>query len=133
MHGNVDDPLTIAGDQLMVCGPIRWEGDAPGDTPAQSVDVRSVTVVRFDPGSGQTGPQIGTFSRPTSFPTGTEDWMVKVRITGDEPLERGDSVRVTVQALVHLAQGGVRAEPWTHEASITDVPEDGGGAAAGDP
>ncbi len=130
-HGNVDDPLTITGDQLMVCGPIKWDGDAPGDTPAQSVDVRSVTVVRVDPATGQAGPQIGTFNRTASFPAGKEDWMVSVRITGDEPLEPGDSVRVTVQAVIHLALGGVRTEPWIHEASITDVPEDDGGAAGG--
>jgi hypothetical protein len=126
VHGNVDDPLTITGDQLMVCGPVKWTGDEPGDTPASSVEVRSVKVVRVDPLSGELGPQVGAFNHATPFPSGVDDWMVTVRITSDDPLLPGDTVRVTVQAVVRLAGGGVRTEPWDHQVTITDVPEGDG-------
>lgn len=133
-HGNVDDPLTFADGVLMVCGPIIWEGDGAGDTPARSVDVRAVKVVRVDPATGQAGAQIGTFSRTVPFAAGVEDWMVNVQISPEQPLEPGDRVHVSVQALVHLVDGGARPEPWDHDATITDLPEDGGaGAVAGGP
>jgi hypothetical protein len=133
MHGNVDDPLTITGDELMVCGPIVWNGDQPGDVPATSVEVRSVKVVRVDPDTGALGPQIGSFNSTVPFPAGVEDWMVNVQVSPEEPLQPGDVVRVAVQALARLQNGGARSETWDHQVSITDVPEAGGGGAAPGP
>jgi hypothetical protein len=117
-HGRFDTPpeemkISGSGDSVEACGPLLWDGTAPGDGgQAQKVTVTHVDIKQQASGAHANGHPNQASRRPT------KDWMVpEIPCQGPQRFEEGPA-EAFAEAEVELDDGQVRHERWPEEGTI---------------
>jgi hypothetical protein len=117
-HGRFDTPpekmkISASGDLVEACGPLLWDGNAPGDGgPAQKVTVTHVDIKQQGSGAHAKSYPNQASRRPM------EDWMVpEIPCQGPKRFEEG-LAKAFAEAEIELDDRQVRRERWPEEGTI---------------
>ena len=117
-HGRFDKPpekmkISASGDSVEACGPLLWDGDAPGDGgPALKVTVTHVSITQQSSGAHAQSHPDKASQRPT------EDWKVpEIPCQGSNRFEDGPA-EAFAKADVELNDGQVKHERWPEIGTI---------------